>query len=567
MRENGAAMTRSRPTLAALLLTIAAGAAILSPYTRFEDVLDQSDRGRDLYCFKKTMDGAMVYRDYWWIYGPAMPYYYSIFYRAMGVSVRSVLVGQCALLLLCGIMVFLGSALFVPPACACLAAVVFWVYYPDFPHTYVYTGAVACTLIAVYFLLRYIRRPRFRFLLSCAAAAALAGTVKLNIGAALFCASLSSAFVADLMRDGLRGPRVRFRRYVAAAALFGSLLILGYLPFTWGLSEVVRTQSFPFSNPQRSAPPPLLHHLRGIAGIAAEQLALDRRYTVLLALGVACLARCLWLMARNGPIQSPRAEFGAAVAALLLVALFSIHEYFMNIFSIYYQLIWAFPPLYLLFVLALWTGTRGLPAAARRGAAVLIVVCAATSLASTARTIRRSMVPAQYLGFRRGGVYLNPANNPPEWLATVRGAVDYLMRNVGKDEKIVALPYDTLYCFLSERDSAIRQQEILGLDHPTEEQEREIISSMERQRVRWAVLSNLYRTTEPGKGAGLGLVCCRTLSDYLEGHFSIAAVFGPWRKDPPWWIEDHGVAVLRRRDAAGRERLFWWGRSRGVSVR
>ena len=149
----------------------------------------------------------------------------------------------------------------------------------------------------------------------------------------------------------------------------------------------------------------------------------------------------------------------------------------------------------------------------------------------------------------------------------MRGAVDYLMRNVGKDEKIVALPYDTLYCFLSERDSAIRQQEILGLDHPTEEQEREIISSMERQRVRWAVLSNLYRTTEPGKGAGLGLVCCRTLSDYLEGHFSIAAVFGPWRKDPPWWIEEHGVAVLRRRDAAGRERLFWWGTSRGVSVR
>lgn len=560
-------MTKAGATTAVLVLTIALGVAILAPYTRFEDVLDQSDRGRDLYCFKKTMDGATVYRDYWWIYGPAMPYYYSLFYRMTGVSVRSVLAGQCVLLLLCGVLVFLSAARFAPPGCSCLAAVVFWVYYPDFPHTYVYTGAVACMVLAIYFLLRYIRRPGLRPLLLCAAAAALAGMVKLNIGVAIFGAALAAAAVADLLGEGLGAPGERIRRYAASAALFGALLVLGYLPFTWGLPGAVRAQSFPFSNPQRSAPPSLLHGLRGIAEIAAEQFSLDWRYPLLLALGTACLARGLWLIARNRPLPAPRSELGAAMIALLLVALFSIHEYFMNIFAIYYQLIWAFPALYLLFVLAAWAGTRGLPVLARRGVAALVIVCAASSLASTARTIRRSMVPAQYLGFRRGGVYLNPANNPPEWLATVRGAVDYLMRNVGKDEKIVALPYDALYCFLSERDSAIRQQEILALNHPTEEQEREIISSMERQNVRWAVLSNLYRTTEPGKGAGFGLVCCRLLSGYLEEHFSVAAVFGPWQGDPPEWIRGHGVAILKRRETPGRERLFWWGGARRVTAK
>jgi len=560
-------VTKAGAQLTMLLLTVVVGAAILAPYVGYQDVLDQSDRGRDLYCFKKTMDGATVYRDYWWIYGPAMPYYYSLFYRAMGVSVRSVLAGQCVLLLLCGVLVFLTAALFVSPGCACLASVVFWVYYPDFPHTYVYTGAVACMLLALYFLVRYIRRPGLPSLLLCAAAAAVAGMVKLNIGAALFCASLAAAFVADLLREGLCGLGGRLRRYAASASLFGGALGFGYLPFTRGLPGVVRSQSFPFSNPQRSSLPPLLPRLRGIAEIAAEQFSLDWRYPLLLAVCLACLARGLWPIARNRPIAAPRSELGAAMIAFLLIALFSIHEYFMNIFAIYYQLIWAFPPLYLLFVLAVWTGTRGLPALARRAVAALVVVCAATSLASTAQTIRRSMVPAQHLGFARGGVYLNPANNPPEWLATVRGAVDYLMRNVGKDEKIAAFPYDTLYCFLSERDSAIRQQEILALSHPTEEQEREIIASMERQNVRWAVLSNLYRTTEPGKGAGFGLVCCRTLSGYLEEHFDIASVFGPWRTDPPWWIEGHGVAILRRREIPGRETLFWWGSARRVTVK
>lgn len=559
-------MTRAGATVAWLCLTLLLGMGLLAPYVEYQDVLDQGDRGRDLYCFKKTMDGDMVYRDYWWIYGPIMPYYYSLCYRMLGVGVRSVLIGQCGLLLLCGVLVFLTTALFASPACACIAAVAFWIYYPDFPHTYVYTGGIACMLLAVYFLFRYIRRPGLPPLLLCAGALVLAGMVKLNIGASVFCAALIAAAGADFLREGTRGFRNRLRRYIGAALLFGAGLILGYLPFTWGLPEIIRTQSFPFSNAQRSSAPPLLSSIRGVAAVVGEQLASDWRYPLLLALSLACGARALYLLARNRSLPAPRFELGAAMIALLLLALLSIHEYFMNIFSIYYQLHWAFPMLLLLSVLAAWVGTRGLGVMARYGVAALVLVCAATTFARTARTIRECRVPAQYLGFARGGVYLNPVNNAPEWLATVRGAVDFIMRNVGKDEKIVALPYDPLYCFLSGRDSAIRQHEIFSLNHPTEEQEREIIASMERQNVRWAVLSNRYRTTEPGKGAGFGLVCCRLLSGYLEEHFDIAAVFGPWPKDPPEWIRGHGVAILRRREGPGRETLFWWGSARRVTT-
>lgn len=559
-------MTRAVPAVAALLLTVIAGAVILAPYTEYQDILDQGDRGRDLYCSKKTLDGCMVYRDYWWIYGPVMPYYYSFFYRALGVSVRSVLIGQCLLLLLCGVLVHLTTAIFAPPAFACIAAIAFWIYYPDFPHTYMYTGGITCILLAVYFLFRYLRRPRPLSLLLSTGAVVLLSAVKLNIGVSVFCALLIACAGADVLREGLGRRRERFRLYLGLAALFGTALIIVYLPFTWGLPEIVKTQSFPFSNAQRSSAPPLLPRMRDLAAVVGEQLALDWRHPLLLVLGLACLARVLCLLWRNGPLPAPRPELGAAMLALLLLSLLSVHEYFMNTFSIYYQLHWAFPTLYLFFVLAVWAGTRGLGAAARCGVAALVLVCAATSYARTARHIRQCRVPAQYLDFPRGGVYLNPANNPPEWLATVRGAVDFLMRNVGKDEKIVALPYDTLYCFLSERDSAIRQQEIFSLSHPTEAQEREIIASMERQNVRWAVLSNIYRTLEPGKGAGLGLVCCRLLSGYLEEHFRIAAVFGPWGANPEEWIVGHGVAILRKREAPGRERLFWQGSAKRVTT-
>lgn len=552
-------MTKAGTKLVMLLLTVIVGAALLAPYTDYQDVLDQNDCGRDLYCFKRTMDGEMVYRDYWWIYGPIMPYYYSVFYRMLGVSVRSVLIGQCVLLLLCGVLVFLSAGLFTSPACACIAAVVFWIYYPDFPHTYVYTAGIACILLALYFLLRYLKRPGLPSLLLSIGALVLVSAVKINIGASVLCAVFVSIAGADWLRGGGRGMGNRFRRLLGLGALFGAGVVLVYLPFIWGLSSVVRQQSFPFANERRVFAVSPFPGLRIAAGYIGEMLAFDWCRPLLLALVLICAGRAWCLIARDRSLPAPRKDLLWAMGSLAIVAFFSAHEYLFTRIPIYYMLHWAIPALYLLCVIVVYTGTRGLGPVPRYGVAALVLACAVTSCATTFRAIRASRVPAQYLGYGRGGVYLNPENNPSEWLVTVRGAVDFLMRTVGRDEKIAAFPHDSLYCFLSERDSATRQQEIFYFSHPTEEQERETIASMERWNVRWVVLSNMYRTTEPGKGAGFGLVCCRTLSGYLEERFGIAAVFGPWRADPPNWVGGHGVAILRKREAPGRERLFWWG--------
>ena len=60
-----------------LVLAIVAGILILWPLHNFQHYLSQGDHGRDLYCFKKVMEGALPYRDFSWLFGPLMPYYYS----------------------------------------------------------------------------------------------------------------------------------------------------------------------------------------------------------------------------------------------------------------------------------------------------------------------------------------------------------------------------------------------------------------------------------------------------------------------------------------------------------
>src|SRR3989338_9208935 len=109
-----------------LLLTLIAGIYILWPLHNFQNYLAQGDHGRDLYCFKLAMEGAVPYRDFSWLFGPLMPYYYSVFYFLGGVSIQSVLAGYGLLVLLTGILIYLACSVFLSPAISFTCAIWYW---------------------------------------------------------------------------------------------------------------------------------------------------------------------------------------------------------------------------------------------------------------------------------------------------------------------------------------------------------------------------------------------------------------------------------------------------------
>ena len=74
---------------AVFFLTLLTAGVILYPTINYQPWLASGDHGRDLYCFKATLDGAVPYRDYWWVYGPIMPYYYAVFLKFFGRGCRA----------------------------------------------------------------------------------------------------------------------------------------------------------------------------------------------------------------------------------------------------------------------------------------------------------------------------------------------------------------------------------------------------------------------------------------------------------------------------------------------
>ena len=63
---------------------------------------------RDLYAAQAVYRGELPYKDFWWVYGPLMPYYYGLFFKIFGVHIGSMLLGKLILKILGGILICLG---------------------------------------------------------------------------------------------------------------------------------------------------------------------------------------------------------------------------------------------------------------------------------------------------------------------------------------------------------------------------------------------------------------------------------------------------------------------------
>src|SRR5476651_2397608 len=91
-----------------LLLVLIAGIIITAPYANYQDYLSQGDHGRDLYAAQAVYRGELPYKDFWWVYGPLMPYYYGLFFKIFGIQIGSIILGKLFLKILAGILICLG---------------------------------------------------------------------------------------------------------------------------------------------------------------------------------------------------------------------------------------------------------------------------------------------------------------------------------------------------------------------------------------------------------------------------------------------------------------------------
>ncbi len=145
-----------------LAITLTLIGFYLYPQMDIQPYLAQGDHGRDLYVFDRTLHGDKVYADYWWVYGPLMPKYYSVFVKYLGVQIPSIILGQQLLILLSALFFFLILNRISSPITAALGTLFYVVFRQEFFYTYNHTGGVFLSIVVIYFLLRYIQSLHLR---------------------------------------------------------------------------------------------------------------------------------------------------------------------------------------------------------------------------------------------------------------------------------------------------------------------------------------------------------------------------------------------------------------------
>src|SRR5262245_20285103 len=141
-------------------LAVISGLLIFQPDLIYQSIFFQGDHGRDLLAFSMTARGYLPYRDFFWDYGPLPLYYFALFFKLFGESIRIVLLAEVCLKLVAGMAVFMILRPLRSPLWSYLGSVFFMSFFPYFYHTYSHGLGIVLLLFVIYFLISYIDEPR-----------------------------------------------------------------------------------------------------------------------------------------------------------------------------------------------------------------------------------------------------------------------------------------------------------------------------------------------------------------------------------------------------------------------
>ena len=527
-----------------LLVTIISGIVALWPYQDFQYWIAQGDHGRDLYAFQKTMEGQLPYRDFFWVFGPLMPYYYAAFFKIFGLHIQSILLGQNLLFLCAGVLTFLAARVFMAPSLAYVAALWYWAFRGmDFFYTYNHAGGIVALLAAVYCLFLYVRQPLRRYAVTGSLALLLLMLIRFNMGVACLAAFLGNLLLIDVF---LQNPDRRANRlfFVGLTGGMLALAVLIYFLFLYPLPAYVFYQSFPFKKSMRTdMTPSLTLALRWLWEYCSKFSTTSIPKALFSGVVLLSLTQTLLPCWPLRKISSGQKKGLAALFITTSLLGFTLHEFLLS--GVFYRLSWCTPLVILFCFLALQQGTQRLSAQIRLLVALTLLFLGATTLLNDNTIITLSKQPQRALTFNGKKIY---TNQPPDWFLVVQYTSEFIKKTVPPGEKIFALPFDPLYYFLSGHDSANRQLIFFKHTNIPPQQEQDVIKDLVQQDVKYIFLSNRCHAVAEDLGI-FGIDCCPTLYQYIKDNYDVLMTVGPWSAEPGWaW--DHAVRILKKKPAA-----------------
>ncbi len=468
-----------------------------------------------------------------------MPYYYSLFLKFFGISFLSAGIGQCVLLFICQLMVYLTLSLTIAPALAFLASIWFLIFYNNIIITYNHIGGVTVLLAITYCLFLYLKEQKFKYQISGYILIGLLCLIKINFGlVALIVFLFSSHLINRTLSHSWSAQNKKIQ-----ISLILSILLLTFLIYYFllrGLPLYAIRQCLPYLSADQPYNISPIDSLSSLLASIFKNIFSDISNFSFAVIILACLVQTAVAIKTKQLAGKTRDLFLLSVIILSIFYTANLHEFLLS--GVIYRYWWATPFSILLIFIIIGKAIESLNKIVRLLIYSMLIFLIAVSLLNMTTSFRQTKNPNQYFSQDKGKIYIG---NDLDWQNTVNQTINFLKHNLAKDELFFAAPYDPLYYFLTGKDSPTRQLIFFEHINIPSEQEKEIIADLEKKQVNWIVLSSRMNSAEPGLGT-LGLTYCPLIGKYIKENFEAVVQFGDWMH-PPGWAWNHGTAILKRK--------------------
>ncbi len=519
-----------------ILLLFIAGIMIHLPFWNYHHFISTGDTGRDLYVFSRTALGDVPYRDYWWCYGPLMPYIYGTIMRIFGFSLNVILITQHFFYILSGLFFFAALSFIIPPSLAAVGCLWFWASFPGFFYTYNHSAGILLLIMIMYFFFNYINSKTLRHPWITLPLCFILAMIKINSGLAALCGIILAFVLINMTAPNHSWREDKKFFWVAGLVVVG--IIGTYGLFLIGMPIYEIRQCIPFITSDQPHAQELRQTIyvliQGITIIAYDSWS-NRIFSFVLILS---LIRVLYRPPSS--FDQQKKQFFYYSCYLIIFILFNLHEYLLS--GIVYRLFWPVPfamalTLVLIFLLS---GSSKLTRMTLTGA----LLCYSGSMfLNNYSLVQKNFGDRKIISFNHSQSIIT---NELDWIETVNKTTKKLRTILKKDELFFALPYDPLYYALIGTRSPTRQ--LMLLEHmniPTEQDQR-IIKDLEKNHVNVVLISNRSESKNPGIGV-FGIDYCPLLADYIKREFVVIAEYGDW-KSIPGWTRNHATRILQRKN-------------------
>lgn len=492
------------------------------------NTVNNSDESYFLNCFHRIYLGQIPYKDFNWVYGPIMLYFFGGLFKIFSVSAITARIGYIILYFAVVVLTYFLAQKIMPRFFAFISAILLIGILKVFCAMYTHIGCTLAGLLILLFILKYFETNKYKYLFLAGIFCGFSLTVKPSTGLGML-VSVCVFFIFNYVLDSIVNKKkmmlfdknlVKQILIYAGFAIFFSAAI--YFFFLKSLTPEQLRMAFPWSSMYRYS---ITIDNSSLLPIGFTITAFRQWFAneTIIPFLIRFLPICSIIIILYGLYFK---KFTNIERNILLLTLFMLSISAEN-FVYFGKTHPSQPVIFIIFTYFLFL--------VRKSLKNRILVCFFWCIFgiflsiyiytySVIPVIKKNIMFGKYINLKRAHLYVPDNNSYYNFINIVK----YIQDNTCPGDRIFALPVDPFIYFYSERQNATITDTAEYCTITTEKDEKMLIDELKKYKPKFIIISNTIIVNE-NIGMIWGQTYEKNIKKYIDDNYHFKVQFGDFK--------------------------------------